>query len=247
MIKQQAFRRIHITISIFIISVSFASCFKTYVEIKISHTLEPFNKVVINSPFNVFLAESDHFDVDVVGDKEMAPYVTFNVVDSILYITNEAKSKWTNPQSNVVEVTIYSKPLEQLAVNVTCNTQTLTPITSNEFGIILGGKANEATLELDCKNFYYWNNFPCGGMLTLTGKTENLKLWNFAIMSINAKELNTTNAIVENNSKGDIKVTVNKRIEYAINGIGNIYLFGSPVEIISTGITSSGQLIIHEE
>ena len=79
-----------------------------------------------------------------------------------------------------------------------CDIKTSNPITSNEFGLVLMGKVNHANLELDCNNFYYWNNFPCGGNLTLYGKTNILDLWNFAIMSIDAKNLIAQNAKIEN-------------------------------------------------
>jgi len=91
--------------------------------------------------------------------------------------------------------------------------------------------------------FYYWNDFPCGGLLTLSGKAESLKLWNYAILSVDAKYLTAKTAIVENNSQGDCTVNVGEKLNYSITNKGNINLYGSPTEIIEGVLNSSGQLI----
>ena len=121
----------------------------------------------------------------------------------------------------------------------------MSPITSTEFGLVLTGKSNQANLELNGNIFYYWNNFPTGGKLTLSGKTEILKIWNFDLMSVDAKNLTSKYAIVENSSKGDCAVTVLNKLEYKISGEGNIQLYGEPSEIIETGLFSTGRLIQH--
>ncbi len=106
-------------------------------------------------------------------------------------------------------------------------------------------KANQANLELACNSFYYWNNFPTGGKLTLTGAVDILTLWNTAIMSVDAKELTARSALVDNSSKENCEITVLEKLEYSISGVGDIHLYGSPREIIENEISSSGRLIQH--
>ena len=81
---------------------------------------------------------------------------------------------------------------------------------------MLVSKANSASLELNCKTFYYVNGIPCGGKIFLSGKAENVILRNKAIMSIDAKNLNAENLDVVNMSKGNCEVRVNNTFKYGI-------------------------------
>ncbi len=207
--------------------------------------LEPFEQIELNDAFDVFLTEGNTYSIEIIGDEKMIEYVDLKVENNILAIENKRKVKWISPTKNKIQIYVTSLPLKKITADEGCNIQTLSPITSTEFGLVLTGKSNQANLELNGNTFYYWNNFPTGGKLTLSGKTEVLKIWNFAIMSVDAKNLTSKYAIVENSSKGDCEVTVLNKLEYKISGEGNIQLYGEPSEIIENGLFSSGRLIEH--
>lgn len=232
-------------IIIFISVILFNSCKKDRLTDNIYSDLLAFNEIELNSTFDIYLKEDSSFSINIVGDKSIIENVTYKIENKVLKINNDSRFKWLTPKKNKIEIYINSKPLKRVSANQTCFIRTLSPITSDEFGIVLSNKANQASLELNCKIFYYWNNFPCGGKLTLNGKTEFLKIWNYAIMSVDARNLNANNAIVENNSKGNCDVTVLNRIEYSITGEGDINLYGSPSEIVEKQMSSSGQFIKH--
>lgn len=210
-----------------------------------SLTTEAFDQIELNDAFEVFLTEGNHCSIDIVGYETIIEYVDFKVDSQILKIENTRKLGWITPEKNKIKLYITSPPLQRIKADEGCNVQTLSPITSTEFGLVLVGKSNQANLALDCNTFYYWNNFPSGGKLTLSGTTNTLKIWNSAIMSVDAKNLTSKYAIVENSSKGDCEVTVLDRLEYSIKGIGNIHVYGDPKEIITIGISSSGRFIQH--
>ena len=77
----------------------------------------------------------------------------------------------------------------------------------------------------------------------MSGKTEELKIWNTAIMSVDAKNLVTEYALVENDSKGVCEVNVTNRLDYKIKGKGDIHLYGNPPEINEGEVSSTGKLI----
>ncbi len=214
-------------------------------DYSIFEELEPFNHVEINSSFDIFLYEGDTYSIEIIGNEEIIEHVSFNVINNVLKIDDNRKIKWTTPKKNKIEIYINSEPLTEVKINEACNTQTINPITSEEFGLILCGKVNIANLELNCNTFYFWNNFPCGGKLTLSGETEKLRIWNDALFVVDSKELLVNHALIENRSKGDCDVTVLNELEYSIQGSGNIHLYGSPTNIIEGEITSSGKLIKH--
>lgn len=228
-----------------IVALSIYSCEKEDLNEKRSARLLFFNKVELNSSFEVYLKEDSIFSIEIVGHEKVIEDVDYYIEDSILKIRNNSKYKWTKPSKNRVRLYLSSTGLKELHANETSKIETINPITSDEFGLILKNKTNEATLDLDCRAFYYWNNFPCGGRLTLRGNVEELKIWNFAIMSVDAKDLTANYAIVENSSKGDIWVNVIEKFEYSIKGTGDIHLLGNPPLIIENEKMSSGKLIEH--
>ncbi len=208
-------------------------------------TLAPFNTVELDNSFDVFLIEDSSFTTEVRGPMNMVKHIEVKSEGGILKIKSNKKLKWTNPKGNPIQLYIKSKPLHMVFANETCSIENLNPITSKEFGLILGSKANTANLRLNCNTFFYWNNHPCGGKVTLTGRTKELKLWNTAIMSIDATNLLTDFALVENSSQGVCAVRVLEKLEYKINGSGDIHVYGNPPEILQKESSSSGKLIVY--
>ncbi len=96
---------------------------------------------------------------------------------------------------------------------------------------------------MDCDLFYYWNSSPNGGQLTLKGYSELVGIYNSTLMAVDASQLVCDFATVENGSKAAIHVFVLKKLDYSINGTGNIYLSGNPNEIVAHKLTSTGRLI----
>jgi hypothetical protein len=62
---------------------------------------------------------------------------------------------------------------------------------------------------------------------------------------VNAKNLVTSYAYIENKSKNDVLLTVTGILQYAITGKGNIQVFGQPAVVDLITDTGDGQLILH--
>jgi hypothetical protein len=205
--------------------------------------INPFNKIEFNSSFDVFLTEDSIFKIKVIADEDVIDNISFKVIDSVLIFNNGTNNKWLSPTKNKIELYINSKQITRIDADQTCKIKTLNPITTEEFGIIFHNKANEATINLSNQKFYYWNDFPCGGKLTLIGNTNDIGIWNTGLTTIDAKNLVAKTAYIENKSKGNCTLTILEKLEYSIFGEGNIILYGSPTEIIKDKVTSSGKLI----
>jgi hypothetical protein len=160
-----------------------------------------------------------------------------------LIISNRKSSLWTRPKTDPPKLIISGKGLTRIEAKETCTIKSLNTITTETFGILLGGKLNIAELMLDCKNVYYWNTSPVGGKLVLKGKAENVAIYNGALMEVDAVELPCDLATVYNGSKSDVHVFVRSKLDYSISGTGNIYLSGSPGEIVAGELYSTGRLI----
>lgn len=223
----------------------FLSCRKNNPETSITQELETFAEIELNNNFDVYLIEDSIFSIEIKGYQKTISKVTYSIENDVLKIDNDMKYKFTHPKTNKVSLYIHSKPLRKVTANETCYLRTINTITSDDFGLIFKSKANFADLEFNGKVFYYWNNFPCGGKLTLQGTSEQLKIWNTAITSVDAKNLISDYAIVENSSKGLVEVNVINKFEYSLLGDGNIELYGAPPIRTEMQKTGSGELIIH--
>lgn len=220
------------------------NCKKDAQQILQAHELEPFNHIMLFDSFNTILHESDEFRIVIKAASSRQEFIKFSVTDSTLEVRNEKVAGWSNPSINEIELHIYSEPLSLVEVAESGLVSTANPITSEEFGIILKNKVNEANLELDCGTFYFWNNKPAGGRLTLTGQCGVLKVWSHALMSVDAKDLTCEVALIENKSKGTVEISPTQRLEYSILDVGDVFLFSNPTEIIEIENSGDGNLVL---
>lgn len=207
------------------------------------HTVAPFESIVINSSFQIYLQEGTTYTVRVKGDPDRLPQISVEVTNNVLRLTDNNTLKWLAPRSNKIELVITAPAFGSMEVNQTCLIETMVPLTTG-LALNMGNSAKlvEANLAFNGGSFYYWNNYQCGGKITLTGNTSSLQLFSYATMAIDASALETEFALIENNSKGDLQVNATGHLEYSIRNLGNIYYRGNP-EIVAREITSTGRLI----
>lgn len=222
--------------------MSLLSCSKEDEKIHKIIATEAFHTIHLNAAFEVELVEQDTYGIEILGVEDFVNKTQFNIQDSTLSIKNDRKYKWTDPSNNTIKLLIKGKGIKALYANESCVIRSLNPITTREFGIVLASKANTADIWVENDVFYYWNNFPCGGKLSIRGNTSELKLWNFAIMSIDASALIAQYGIIENSSKGDCIVNISESMDYKIEGEGNIVLIGN-ADANDKGSSNSGILI----
>lgn len=235
-------RRYLIYIIFFVIALS--ACKKENNDASlIFESLNSFDEIELKSAFDVYLSQDSFYSVRVQGNEKMIENISVVVENQVLKIKNNNHLKWLRPKSNKISIYISSDRPKKVTAFETCNVRTMNPIITHEFGIIMGSKMNLADLELNNDVFYFWNIHPCGGKLKLRGRTNALKLWNFAIMSVDAMNLQADTGYVDNHSKGDCTINISDLLIYSIYGEGNIKLYGNPGQIILQENNSSGQLI----
>ncbi len=210
---------------------------------KISDLLE-FDTLQLQSVFEVFLIQGTENNIKIEGAGKIIDAVDFKIINNTLTIKNDFKHNWLYPKNNKVKLYITVNQISKIIATETCDIKSLNALTGNEIGLLMASKYNAADLELACNTFYYWNNFPCGGQIRLKGKVNELKIWNVALMAIDAQALTTNFALVTNASKGDIKVNCTQKLTYKITGSGNIFLKGNPSQIDKIEESASGRLII---
>ena len=225
--------------------VLYTSCKKKDV---VSHNLpfeQNFDTLVFNDPFEVELIQDSLNKIEIIGYEPFVSNVETTYMNNTLTVSKRPGMAWLFPKKNKIHLKIHLNHISRIVANETCYIRSEGPLTGNELGLILKSKLNQADLNVQCNTFYFWNNFPCGGKLNLKGSCQELKLWNYALMQIDATSLICGNARVENSSKGDIRFQCNDSLFYKIKGEGNLHLYGFPPNIYNLGSDGSGNLIFH--
>jgi len=219
------------------------SCKKQFSTSTIFRELSEFDTLILNSVYEVELTQDSINFIEISGATKIVGKIdVVNTNNSLTLITNY-HGNWMHPSTNKIKVRLHTNGLQFIKANETCNIHSTNALTGEEIGLVMTSKLNEAELKLNCTTFYYWNNFPCGGKITLSGQATILKLWNVALMSVDAQALTCQTALVENASKGDCKLTCLQQLTCALKGEGNIYLWGNTANVTITEQTSTGKLI----
>jgi hypothetical protein len=221
-----------------------SACKKQMETSAASYALTEFDTLKLESVFEVFLIQGNENSLRIEAAKKILEAIDFDISNNTLKLKNTFKGSWRYPQKNKVKLYITFNQISKIYVNESCHIKTMNALKGNEIGLIMGSKYNSADLELDCSTFYYWNNFPCGGQIKLSGKTNELKLWNVALMAIDARALRTNFALVNNASKGNCSINCTQRLSYKITGSGNIIVKGNPPQIEKVEESASGRLIL---
>ena len=227
------------------LALIFVRCTKEKPTETVKISLSEFDTLTLNNVFDVYLIQGDSNFVTIEGNPKIIEKVRAEVTNNTLNFYNDFGGKWLYPSNNRIKLTITTNGLTRINAGETSNIQTLNTLTGNEIGIVMTSKLNQATLDINCNSFYFWNNFPCGGKLTLRGSVHELKIWAVALMAVDAQGLSADIATLENKSKGDISATVTQFLHYRIGGTGNIHLWGNPAQIVDTGSDGDGKIIQH--
>lgn len=207
--------------------------------------LNAFHTIQLEDSFVIELMESNGNSMQIEAAEAYLDDVSFTVQDSVLIIDNKAKNKWLHPKNNKIKLKISCEQLKKIVAYQSCDIKTIEPITTYEFGIIIGGKVNMADLEFANSIVYCWNYIPCGGTLTFRGSAETLKIWSNAIMTVDAKKLQVKNAYVEHKGKNDLWITVSDYLKYTLTANGNIHCYGNPLTIDEVEDSGEGQLMLY--
>jgi hypothetical protein len=225
--------------------MALASCGDKYEETTRSVPVSPFTTLHINSVFNIYLVEDTQYMVEVVGDEDAVGQIEASVEGEALTLTDHNKRKWLKPEENKIKVYVHSPEHNMIYAKSSYSLQSVNTIASSQLYIVNQPevKVSEIDITIDCQFVVYWNNYLAGGHLILKGRCEDMEINNYALHSVNTVALNTRRGVINSYAKGDCEIYVTERLEYQLEGPGNIYLYGNPAEIVLLDQTPAGRLI----
>jgi len=221
----------------------FVACSKNSEVVKTFEEGE-FRKIEFKDAFEVVFHTSEDFRIVATGSERFIEGLEASFHGDSVAIDNKVKAAWLRPESNKVRLDIYGDSLLQIKASESCTIATLDTLYSADLLLIVGSKLNIADLKLNCAVFGYYNVFPCSGVMTFSGKADQLNIWNDALMEVDASELTAKRALVENRSGALCKVKVLDELSYSILNRGDIFLSGNTDKIIVLEDSGEGELII---
>ncbi len=219
------------------------SCSKDEEVVK-TFDLETFNKIEFDDSFEVRFHTSQEFRIVASGTERFIEDLKVVFQGDSVLVENKVKAAWLRPESNKVFLDIYCDSLLQIKANESCRISTVDTLRSDDLLLIVGSKLNIADLKVNCRVFGYYNVFPCSGVMTFSGKADQLNIWNDALMEVEASELTAGRAFVENRSGAICKVKVLDEFTYSILNRGDILLSGDPDLITLIEDSGEGELIL---
>jgi len=233
-----------ILLSAIIICLQITSCQKDGAgEIVTKDVIVPeFRILDIDAAVDVIIIQDTLYSVQFVGEKRIIDGYSATMNDSALKISGKRRGEFLRPNEKITEVYIHIDTLERINVFKDCSIRSENELTGRELGVVVQSRFTEVNLKLNCNVFYYWNN-PDGTHLKLSGQTNELKIWNSGLGSVDASEVTSPYVQVINGSQSDCKVRATQKLEYGLTSIGNIIFYGNPAEVVSLEITGTGELI----
>jgi len=217
------------------------ACNRSEEVVQVKH-LESISGIIVKSSFDITLHSDTATRIVLTGNSDAVNAVEISNSADTISIENTLTAKWLKPKTNRVKLDIYCDSLSRITLSETCYLNSRDSLNADEIGIIVGSKLNIVDLTFNARTVFYWNNFPCSGTIRFSGITEELKIWNTALMQVDASKLISNYVLVENNSGVDCSVYANEYLDYSITGAGNIIVRGNP-ELSPGMINGSGQLI----
>lgn len=208
------------------------SCSKKFDEVTVSYAFDTIDTLSLSSTFRVTLIQDTVDAIKITGSKYYVDKTTFTYTNGHLLVETKTKNKWAHPRKNKINLEVHLSSIKRINAYETCTIDCLNTLQGDVIGYTCSSKLNSASLRVNCTKFYFWNNFPCGGKLNIEGTANELNLWNYALMAVDARNLVSEIASLENHSKGDINASIHNSVNYSIYGSGNIILHQQPLQVI---------------
>ena len=191
--------------------------------------LKDFHAAKISGIYNMVLVQDSTNRLEITG-KNNINGIEANIIDDTLII-DDHKKRTFNPNKN--SLTLHFSNLTYMIFNNPVNLSNSDTIKADKFMLVAVGEIAEVRLIIKCNYLMALNNANTLGNLYFKGKAETCWLWDRYGSNMFADSLQCKDAVIYQESIGDITVNASDNILAFIRGPGNIYYRGSPVIKIS--------------
>ena len=186
---------------------------------------EDFYSVRIYGIYDIILIQDSTNRMVITGKNDINS-ITANITGDTLTIDDHKKMYFNTSKNKIV---LHFRNLQDLKTYNPVTVSNTDTLRANYFNFDGLGEIAEARFTVDCDYFSMGNSANTLGFLYVKGKSNDCYLFNRYGGAIIADSLSCKNAIIVNESVGDVYVNASDNIKVYIWGPGNIYYYGSPV------------------
>lgn len=215
-------------------------CFTSTGEIvSETRTITAFNSILMQDNIDVELIASNTPLIELTAGKNLLQNISIDVIDSQLVIKNNNQCNFVRSFEKPITAKVYFSRLDSIEYrsvgNLICRDEINNPDT---FKIDVFEGAGNISLLLN--NYVTQLNFHYGtANLKAEGYSQLTYFYQVSYGPIDARNLTSVFAYLENNSTNNTWVRSNTVLEATINSIGSVYYYGDP-QISLTGGGSGG-------
>jgi hypothetical protein len=215
-------------IGLILISCFIISCQKLFFSEEESTreiNLGNFHAVNFFGIYNIVLIQDSTNRLVITGKNNIASIDALIEADT-LNIDDHKKMSF-NPNKN--SLVLHYTNLEYLASYNPVNVSNPDTLKADNFMFVAVGEIAEVRLNIVCNYLQVLDNSNTLGYLNFLGKAGNCWIWNRYGSSMYLDSLLCRDAVIYNESAGDVKINAVDNIEAFIRSKGNIYYHGNPL------------------
>ncbi|WP_109097013.1 head GIN domain-containing protein [Aquimarina sp. AU58] len=184
-------------------------------------TISPFNEIIVNGVYNVYLTQGQNESVKVETDENLQEAVIVKNKGNALVLGWKKGINVKRKTKMNVYVTL--KDIAKLKVKGVGNVKTSSKLSLNTLDVEASGVGN-ASLELDCEKLD--GEISMVGNFTLKGKVTEVILDNNGTGALRAFDLVAQKLEINNSGIGKVEVNAQQEISITSSGIGSVYYKG---------------------
>jgi len=191
---------------------------------KEERAVSPFDKIVVNGAFTVYLTQGDTESVEVEIDDNLQQYVEVRNEGSKLVLDIQDHVNFSKTAGNNVYITL--RNIELFDVSGVCKLKTTGSLNCDQLTFKVSGVAN-GELELYCNKL----NVNISGVanLDLHGETTELDIKQSGVGKFNAMNMIAAIVTVVNSGVGSVSVYATQELSMTNSGVGSITYSGDAV------------------
>lgn len=220
-----------------------SDCFNNTGEItRVSRDVGEFKTIILHDNVNLIISNSESSFVDVEAGANIIDGIETDLNEnSVLTIRNNNSCNWIRSYDKPINVYLGSNSFDSIVYRSIGDISTIDTFNIDVlyFSIMEGAGSIKMKIKT---NSIYLSMFAGTADVELMGKSKMTYLYSNAFGLIDASNLFSTLAYVNNSSTNNMYVRTSKDLGAIIGGIGDIYYYGDP-EYVGLEKTGTGNLI----
>lgn len=218
-------------------------CFKNSGKTtRISRDIGDFKSIILHDNVSLIISNSDSSYVEVEAGSNIINGIETELNDNrVLTIRNTNSCNWIRSYDKPINVYLGSKSLDSIVYRSIGDIITIDTffVDTLYFSVMEGAGSIKMNIK---SNTVYCSMLAGTADIELLGVSKMIYLYSNAFGLIDARNLSSALAYVNNSSTNNMYVRASKDFGAIIGGIGDIYYYGNP-ESVSFNKTGTGNLI----